>query len=263
MLEKICIRCGFQKPAAKFPKFKSGNCAKECNSCKSKKYYSRPEAKERKKQLSKARYEKRKVDGIAKDYNRKNKKAQRARYLAAGLTVNGTIRKIKLEKIEKIKTKKNEFRQWHRLWLKHSAPEPCVMAWYKGTGKPWNNPRFNEGDKFRVRYNCDDVFRAREILKSQTRKKTRARRIELQSDGTLTGQSLGELFADAKFCAYCMEPFENSKDKTLDHVDPLYLGGKHSLDNSVIACVSCNSSKGKKSLIAWLIAAPQTLNSRS
>jgi 5-methylcytosine-specific restriction endonuclease McrA len=263
MLEKICIRCGFQKPANKFPKYKSGNYAKKCHSCKHEKYYSCPETKERKKQLSKAYREKRKVDGIAKDYNRKVRKAQRARYIAAGLTANGTIRKIKLEKIEKIKTKKNEFRQWHKLWLKHSAPEPCVMAWYKGTGKPWNNPRFNEGDKFRVRYNCDNVFRAREILKTQARKKARAKRIEAQSDGTLTEQSLGILFADAKFCAYCMEPFENSKGKTLDHVYPLYLGGKHSLDNAVIACVSCNSSKGKKSLVSWLIAARPTSNSNA
>jgi 5-methylcytosine-specific restriction endonuclease McrA len=197
--------------------------------------------------------------GVAKEVKRKYRKAQRLRYVSAGLTIKGTERKVNLEETKEKKFKLR-LRKWRREWLSSSAPDPCVAAWYRATDKPWNNPRITAGEKFRVRYECDHVFRAREILKTQVRKKARARRIESQSDGTLTAQSLGALFADAKFCAYCMESFENSREKTLDHVEPLYLGGQHSLDNAVIACVSCNSSKGKKSLVRWLIAAQQKLN---
>jgi 5-methylcytosine-specific restriction endonuclease McrA len=262
---KQCLDC-FKSFYVKTKEIRCEPCREIHKARKKKEKYSRSYQKHREQRIAKQkeRMARLKALGVATELNRKYRKTQRLKYLSLGLTINGTerIRKVNLQATKESKLKLR-VAKWRREWLRNNAPDPCVAAWYQATDKPWNNPRINSSEKFRVRYNCDDVFRAREILKSQTRKKTRARRIELQSDGTLTGQSLGELFADAKFCAYCMEPFENSKDKTLDHVDPLYLGGKHSLDNSVIACVSCNSSKGKKSLIAWLIAAQQTLNSRS
>ena len=39
---------------------------------------------------------------------------------------------------------------------------------------------------------------------------------------------------------------------TVDHLIPQAKGGAHSGDNSVWACRSCNSSKGKKDLLDWL-----------
>jgi len=39
---------------------------------------------------------------------------------------------------------------------------------------------------------------------------------------------------------------------TIDHVIPLFSGGNNSMENIVPACTSCNSSKGKKSLLIWM-----------
>ena len=47
---------------------------------------------------------------------------------------------------------------------------------------------------------------------------------------------------DQGICAYCGQ--ENST--TVDHVLPVVRGGDDSESNLVCACVSCNTSKGKK-----------------
>lgn len=47
--------------------------------------------------------------------------------------------------------------------------------------------------------------------------------------------------------AYC----GSKENLTLDHVVSIARGGPHTEDNLVVACASCNSSKGAKSLLAW------------
>lgn len=49
-------------------------------------------------------------------------------------------------------------------------------------------------------------------------------------------------------CAYCGEvmPLE------LDHIVPISKGGAHDISNATVACKSCNSSKGDKSLLMFL-----------
>ena len=49
---------------------------------------------------------------------------------------------------------------------------------------------------------------------------------------------------DRHQCQYC----GSKKNLTIDHVIPRSLGGKHSWDNVVIACQSCNSRKGDRTL---------------
>jgi len=50
-------------------------------------------------------------------------------------------------------------------------------------------------------------------------------------------------------CAYC----GSTENLTIDHIVALADGGSHSLDNLTVACMSCNSSKGAKPLIEWLL----------
>lgn len=75
--------------------------------------------------------------------------------------------------------------------------------------------------------------------------------------GLLTGEmNVKTLFDDEKIklsigtrCNYC-----NSTDQlALDHILPQKLGGKDNGDNLVYACKTCNSSKGKKDLMEWMI----------
>jgi len=43
-------------------------------------------------------------------------------------------------------------------------------------------------------------------------------------------------------CQYCLKKFSH-RSLTIDHVMPKSLGGKHSWENSVTACKSCNQNK--------------------
>jgi 5-methylcytosine-specific restriction endonuclease McrA len=55
-----------------------------------------------------------------------------------------------------------------------------------------------------------------------------------------------EIFLRDNFtCQYCGS---RAKDLTLDHVTPRHKGGKHTWDNLVSACRSCNHRKGGKSV---------------
>jgi 5-methylcytosine-specific restriction endonuclease McrA len=51
-------------------------------------------------------------------------------------------------------------------------------------------------------------------------------------------------------CAYCL----SAEPMTRDHLEPIALGGRHTAENVIPACMSCNTSKGKKPLLQWLMA---------
>lgn len=72
-------------------------------------------------------------------------------------------------------------------------------------------------------------------------------------DGTMNMRSI---FDDekikiqiGKICNYC----GCNEKLTLDHIFPQKFGGKDDADNLILACKSCNSSKGKKDLMEWMI----------
>lgn len=46
-------------------------------------------------------------------------------------------------------------------------------------------------------------------------------------------------------CAYCKKEF-SARELQIDHIFPLSKGGRHVAENLVLACVSCNCSKGSK-----------------
>ena len=54
------------------------------------------------------------------------------------------------------------------------------------------------------------------------------------------------MLGDAR-CAYCW----TNEAKTADHLLPRVYGGGDASANLVIACRTCNSSKGKKDVFAW------------
>jgi len=56
-------------------------------------------------------------------------------------------------------------------------------------------------------------------------------------------------------CAYC----GSTEKLTLDHVVALSKGGAHAESNLLVACKSCNSSKGVKPVAEWLATRPMKL----
>lgn len=76
------------------------------------------------------------------------------------------------------------------------------------------------------------------------------RRIKLKNapkDGTVTLKAITELLISwTGVCPFCAR----KADPTIDHILALANGGSHSLDNLQLMCGSCNSSKGKRPLMA-------------
>jgi 5-methylcytosine-specific restriction endonuclease McrA len=55
-------------------------------------------------------------------------------------------------------------------------------------------------------------------------------------------------------CAYCALRPGHWRQATLDHVNARAVGGPNTVDNIVGACPACNSSKGSRSLLLYLLA---------
>jgi hypothetical protein len=78
-------------------------------------------------------------------------------------------------------------------------------------------------------------------------------------DGTM---SMRTIFDDEKIklqtgqiCNYC----GSSENLALDHIFPQKYGGQDNAENLIFACKACNSSKGKKDLMEWMIFRGQFL----
>lgn len=84
----------------------------------------------------------------------------------------------------------------------------------------------------------------------QAARKAHAARKRGAPPGTgITASEMRRVLAESLgLCAYCGE----RRPLTLDHVDPLALGGHHDVGNAAMACRSCNSSKNDTPLLIWL-----------
>lgn len=94
----------------------------------------------------------------------------------------------------------------------------------------------------------------RELHKNRERN-LRRYRLEQDSGWTLTDTEFDRLLVEQNGrCRYCRTPFTTTGKTraTIDHVIPLAKGGTHTPDNIVLACLSCNSSKGAKDVGVFL-----------
>ena len=80
----------------------------------------------------------------------------------------------------------------------------------------------------------------------------RAKLLKGLSNGTM---NMRTIFDDEKIkiqtgsiCNYC----GSSENLTMDHIFPKHSGGEDVAENLVVACRTCNSSKGKKDLMEWM-----------
>jgi hypothetical protein len=69
------------------------------------------------------------------------------------------------------------------------------------------------------------------------------------SDGT-AGPAVKALLSTTS-CLYCGTKIKSNKDKRIDHMDPIALGGWHSAANLALACEPCNIKKAAKPFIEW------------
>lgn len=124
--------------------------------------------------------------------------------------------------------------------------------WCRAESKP------NDAEKYRRRYRNDDVFRAAEIARSLTKK--RSWRAEL-SGSPISETYLAEMRLSAEECAYCGRALERGKAH-IDHIHPRSLGGTCELDNLAVVCAECNTSKGARLPHVWARTQPAHVQRR-
>jgi len=121
-----------------------------------------------------------------------------------------------------------------RHYLRHRKKILAKAAFY------WAQNHDVVCERQRNRYAAEPAYRAKVLLHAQARRSAVA-------NGTLTlEQWLGVYDFYEGHCVYCGKP-----GKTLDHIVPLVRGGKHSVDNVVPACKSCNSKKRTRTPTEW------------
>lgn len=72
--------------------------------------------------------------------------------------------------------------------------------------------------------------------------------IRNSKNNTLSANEMSQLLIQQPFCSYCGD----RGDLEIDHVISVSKNGENNLGNVVVACKSCNCSKGNKELIFWL-----------
>ncbi len=86
--------------------------------------------------------------------------------------------------------------------------------------------------------------------------KTRARWLNWYTrNGKVKPAQVAQVFAMSDgICAYCLQPHASFD---VDHVLPISREGSNALDNLVMACKSCNSSKGARTPLEFVFGLPK------
>jgi hypothetical protein len=88
------------------------------------------------------------------------------------------------------------------------------------------------------------LYRQTENGKASRKNSHQKRRTKFKS-GDVNTEQLKQLYINTKNCYWCNCKLEKD-DTHLDHFYPLSKGGKHTINNLVLSCSSCNLSKATK-----------------
>lgn len=114
-----------------------------------------------------------------------------------------------------------------------------------------NKPHANDAHlKISYSTNIDRSLMSSILKKEQMRRASYARKNRVKNNGgKFTRQETNELLKiQENLCYYCGKDFEIIDGKIIAHADhyiSIHDGGKNEIQNIVMACVSCNSKKGR------------------
>lgn len=127
--------------------------------------------------------------------------------------------------------------------------KPCLTVHLTEQGRAYRASRTPEAkeaqlvrsrERDRQRYREDPEYRKRKT------EATHKRRL-FYGQGSVSEaewSALTQLYGGR--CAYCF-----NEAQVVEHIQPMALGGGHTIDNLVPACQPCNASKGDTPLILW------------
>jgi 5-methylcytosine-specific restriction endonuclease McrA len=126
-------------------------------------------------------------------------------------------------------------REYRRAYRERNVEAICAYQ------REWKNAN---QDQIRAYRNANlDLFRAA-CQKRRARKKN--------NGGSFTEQELIHMrLTQGGFCAYCQRQHDPDA-LTIDHIISIDQGGRHEAANIVLACPTCNSSKGNRTPDQWV-----------
>lgn len=144
------------------------------------------------------------------------------KYMAIYYEKNANVFRLKSHEWSKVNPERKKFadREYHKRIYDVESKREAVRAWRKA------NP-----EKHRA-----------QLSKRRTRR--------MNAEGEYSGDDILSLYDEQQgLCAYCgIRLFD---EYHIDHVVPLARGGTNWPDNLLLACPTCNSSKGDKLLPEW------------
>ena len=155
------------------------------------------------------------------------------------------------KKLRSYKRRLEMRRRW-RLKNKDRINLKARNAWYTDGGalkeraQKWKS----ENKEHRKLYNREYCKENRDKIKIYMHNANVRRRAITRLGKITKAEWLALVAAFDYCCAYCTKRVS----LTIDHVVPLIMGGEHSIDNVLPACVSCNCSKGGKNLLVWMVS---------
>ena len=212
---------------------------------------------EKRRAVARAWYQANREKCIERSRRTQSVKRWRANRKAAGLKASGSMWDRLGEYVDRAAKQGKEY--WPKgCRISPAAPEkkaPTVFPW---TGLP-------KAEQFRVRYRLDPNFREYQRRRISERRHTKpayaaqwqksgtrwARAAE-SCDGSVDGPFIRALLQETH-CAYCGCQTKR-KHRQVEHVMPLAKGGTHTADNIVMSCSRCNSAKGAKLPLQWLLS---------
>lgn len=153
---------------------------------------------------------------------------------------------------------------------RRGIPFPCCKICYCATAKKWRqankektraycrNHYWNDIEKSRERVRIASRLRPKEIkkliLNIWRKKNPEKNAVYIQNrearknknGGVITSQEWKEL--KERYNNTCLCCGRNDVKLTMDHVIPLMVGGRNSIENIQPLCLTCNDSKGRKTI---------------
>lgn len=154
-------------------------------------------------------------------------------------------RTYRAEHAIELKEKKRLYREQHReqIAAKKHADYIANPESMKSRVRRWNLANPDAATRRATRWRKNNLEKYRLISRCSVEMR-RARKLNQQGEITIRPDSVKWVLSlQHNRCAYCNKPFTTRRKPSIDHIHPISKGGLDSVDNFVLACVSCNSRK--------------------
>ncbi len=182
----------------------------------------------------------RKYTAIAREQRRRARERDEAAYLAANAERQ---RRRRLKDAPRVRSedrglyrRNSEARKERQRRQIHKNPER-----YASDQRRWRKARIARSV---------ELHRQKSNVYDQAR---RARELKAPGRGVSKREWLNLIGLVGARCEYC----NRSCSPTMDHIEPLFAGGAHDIENIAVACGRCNKSKRDIPLLVWLTKSKQ------